>query len=464
MAAEASRDALRRYWAPQAWIDGGWRHDVLLTAQRGFWLHIDTPVPRADAIAAGAQALRGPVLPGLCNAHSHAFQRAMAGLAETRAAGEDDFWSWRERMYAVAHRITPEQLQAVAAQLYVELLKGGYTQVCEFHYLHNDAQGRSYADGHRLAQGIAAAAEHAGIGLTLLPTLYMRAGFDAPGLRDEQRRFASTPQSVAELAQRFGRQTPTLHAGIAIHSLRAVGGAAIGELLQAVGPDLPVHLHIAEQQREVRDCQAALGASPVHWLLDNLPVDARWHLVHATHASAAELRALAARGATVVICPTTEANLGDGWFDWPAHQAAGGRWSIGSDSHVSRDAAEELRWLEYGQRLRLQRRNVSATGTQASTAAVLFDGALHGGAAAAGLPLAGIRPGMRADLLVLDGEAPALRGVPPPRALDAWLFSSPAQAVRDVFVAGRAVIVDGRHADEEAIAQRFEAAMHTLHG
>ena len=464
-----------KFFAAQAWVRGGWAHDVLLTvADDGRWHRVQPNATAAEQ--AGAIRLQGPVLPGLVNAHSHAFQRAIAGLTERRgpgtAAAADDFWSWRERMYSAAGRISPDQLEAIASLLYAELLAGGYTQVCEFHYLHNGVDGAPYADPAEMALALARAARRTGIGLTLLPTLYMRSGFAASGLRDEQRRFASTPDSVLRVVEQIRRLGDSrIHAGVAVHSLRAASPAALSELAAAAKQArLPLHLHIAEQTQEVADCIAHTGQRPIDWLLNHAEVDARWHLVHATHATPVELAALQASGACVVLCPATEANLGDGVFDLPAYAATGGRWSVGSDSQVTRSWPEELRLLEYSQRLSLRQRNIAARVCgHESSAAALFEAALASGAAASGQALGGLAPGNRADFVTLDLQAPALLGVPPEQLLDAQVFSSPAAAFGEVFVAGRRVVVDGRFVgvrqDAAAwpqLARDFSRAMQAL--
>jgi formimidoylglutamate deiminase len=428
----------RRFHAPLAWVEGGWARDVLLVAGAdGRWSQVRSDCGAADRV--GAEPLAGPVLPGVVNGHSHAFQRAMAGLTERAAPGHEDFWSWRERMYAAALRITPEQLETIAAFLYAELLAAGYTQVCEFHYLHNDVDGRPYADPAEMSLALVRAAQRAGIGLTLLPTLYMRSGFGARGLREDQRRFAATPEAVLRIAEAVQRQgAPNVTAGIALHSLRAVDEGALRESAAAArAAGMPVHIHVAEQQLEVDDCLRRHGQRPVEWLLQHACVDAGWNLVHATQAQPAELAALARAGASVVLCPSTEANLGDGVFDLPAWLAAQGRWSLGSDSHVTRSWIEELRLLEYSQRLVLRRRNVAASAAAAeSTAAVLLQGALSGASAAAGLPCGGLAVGQRADFAVLDPSAAALAGIPSSALLDALVFSSPAPIITRVVVAG----------------------------
>jgi formimidoylglutamate deiminase len=432
-----------RFFAPQAWVGGGWARDVLLqVAADGTWSSVQADCAAQDR--QGARPLSGAVVPGLVNAHSHAFQRAIAGLTERSGHGQDDFWRWRDRMYAAALRISPRQLEAIAAMLYTELLRGGYTQVCEFHYLHNEADGRPFADPLEMSLALVRAAQATGIGLTLLPTLYMRSGFGAAGLREDQRRFASTPESVLRIAADLPARANApgrITTGVALHSLRAVEEGALLEVAQATAGRLPIHIHIAEQRQEVDDCRQRHGRRPIEWLLEKLPVDARWNLVHATQATPAELDATRASGAAIVLCPSTEANLGDGVFDLPAWLGASGRWSIGSDSHVTRSWQEELRLLEYSQRFQLRQRNVAArAGVAESTAGVLFQGALEGGSAAAGLPLGGLAPGQRADFLVLDEDSSALLGMPRDHLLDALVFSSPGARLGQVFVAGREIV------------------------
>lgn len=430
-----------RFFAPLAWVKGGWARDVLLEAAQGRWTRIVAGASMADRL--GAATLHGPVLPGLVNAHSHAFQRAMAGLTERSPGGDDDFWSWRDRMYRAANRITPQQLEAVAAFLYAELLHAGYTHVCEFHYLHNDIDGRPYADPVEMSRALARAAHRAGIGLTLLPTLYMRSGFAAKGLRDDQRRFASTPESVLRIASavRSGSSDPTrITAGVALHSLRAVDAAAMREAADAA-KGMPIHIHIAEQRREVEDCIAEHGQRPIEFLLAQAKLDERWNLVHATQGTAQELDDLRRTGAAVVLCPSTEGNLGDGIFDLPAWMGGSGNWSIGSDSHVTRSWREELRLLEYSQRFHLRKRNVAANAAVTeSSAAALYQGALDGGSAAAGLPLGGLKEGQRADFVVVDRDAHELAGIPDDHLLDALVFSSPESKWRQVYVAGEQVL------------------------
>ena len=466
---------VQRYWAPSAWIAGGWQQSVVLEVDgAGHWSRIEAGVPAPD----DAERLAGPVLPGLVDAHSHAFQRAFAGLAERRDGDDDDFWSWRDRMYKVANAVTPESLRAIAAHLYVELLRGGYTQVCEFHYLQHQADGTPYADPLALSMALADAAADAGLGLTLLPVLYERAGFTAPALRADQRRFHAGAADVWQRSREFERRVAAagraslvpLNAGLAIHSVRAAAESSIVELRRLAHEfDGPIHVHVAEQRAELRDCVAATGRTPVAWLASQGWLDARWQLVHATHVDAAEIAATAASGAGVVICPSTEGNLGDGFTDVPAWLAADVDLAVGSDSNVTRSWREELRWMEYGQRLKLERRNVCAqphgiARPQPDTAASLFERARAGGGRAAGHAKWGIAVGARADLLVADPADASLLGLPQARWLDALVFSSPGRPWRDVMVAGRWALRQHHHAQVERIASGFALAMGELWG
>jgi formimidoylglutamate deiminase len=453
----------RLLWAPRAWLPQGWAENVLLSiGGDGRWGEVTSGIVQPPA---EAERVAGPLLPGLVNAHSHAFQRAFAGLAERRDSDSDDFWSWRDRMYRVALRLTPTQLRAVATQLYLELLLGGYTQVCEFHYLQHDRDGTPYADPHTLAWSIADAAADAGIGLTLMPALYERAGFTQPRLRPDQRRFATTPESVLAQASAIAASgRPLVRAGVVVHSLRAAAPASIHRLRrQAEGFGGPIHIHVAEQTAEVDDCIATTGARPIEWLAREGLIDGRWQLVHATHTVPQEIAAVVRSGAGVVLCPTTEANLGDGLPDLAGWLASDVPITIGSDSHVTRDWREELRWLDYGQRLVLRQRNVGAQpATQPSTAARLWQRVQAAGAAAAGEAAWGLVAGARADALLPDATDSALLGVPASHALDALVFSSPGRPWSGVMVAGRWVVRDGAHPRARSIAQAFEEAMTAL--
>ena len=408
------------------------------------------------AVAPGSAAAVDWRLAGMPNLHSHAFQRAMAGLAERQSHPEDSFWTWRELMYRFAGRITPGAMRAVATQVYVEMLEAGYTSVCEFHDLHHQPDGRPYDDPGEMSQALIAAARDAGIRLTLLPVLYMSGGFDGRALAERQRRFGHSLDAYLKLLQSLrARQDATLAVGIALHSLRAVPEAALRDVLAAVGNDrMPIHIHIAEQIGEVQDCLALRGARPVEWLLANADVDARWTLVHATHLVPAEVQGIARSGATVAICPTTEANLGDGLFPFGDFLKAGGRWGIGSDSHVSVSPVEELRWLEYGQRLLTRHRNIAVSPAQPSTGELLYSQALAGGLRACG-------QGDRAsgDFIVLDAGAPALAGATRDDLLDRFVFAGNRPLVRETHVAGERVVAGGQHRDREAVARRYSLAI-----
>jgi formimidoylglutamate deiminase len=441
-------------WAPQAWVDGRWAEAVLLAIDgNGHWCDVQTGQPPPPQ----AELLEGPVLPGLVNAHSHAFQRAFLALTERRDSAHDDFWSWRDRMYGVALRITPTQLQAIATHLYAELLAGGYTQVCEFHYLQHQEDGSAYPDPAEMALALVAAARSTGIGLTLLPVLYERAGFTQPALRPDQRRFAATVSQVLALQQTLGGgHGPLVNAGVAVHSLRAARPESISALTAASSG--PLHIHVAEQTAEVAACRVATGLRPIEWLARHAGLDARWQLVHATHTLPKEITAVRRSGAGVVICPGTEANLGDGLADIPGWLLQGVPLAIGSDSQATRSWPEELRWLEYGQRLALRQRNVAADpDTQPATAARLFEGALAGGGAAAGFTRWGLQAGARADLLLLNGADPALLGLPATHLLDGVVFAAAARPFSRVMVAGRWCAQ--HHAEAAAV---FEAVMQAL--
>jgi formimidoylglutamate deiminase len=458
------RNAQKTYFAPCAWVQGGWQKDVLLSvASDGTWSGIE---PNALDKKQDAIDLKSPVLPGLVNAHSHAFQRAIAGMTERPSSGQDNFWSWRDRMYKAAQSITPEQLESIAALLYAELLQSGYTQVCEFQYLHNDQNGQPYANPLEMSLALVRAAQRVGIGITLLPTLYMRSGFSANSLRDDQQRFASSPDSIFTIIDGIDQKFDTnlVNTGLALHSLRAVGPAALNEaVVQANARKKPIHIHIAEQTGEVEDCIKVLGQRPVAWLLNHVALDAHWNLVHATHASASELQAVKGSGASIVLCPSTEANLGDGIFDLSSYAKVQGNWSVGSDSHVTRSWQEELRLLEYSQRLHLRRRNVfSGSDDSAGTAAALFNSALSAGAAACGLQTGGLAVGHRADFVVLDTSSPALLGVPSDYLLDAMIFSSPEAKFSQVFVAGQRIVQAGRVENWQSLVDDFTQAMQRL--
>ncbi|HEY8587128.1 MAG TPA: formimidoylglutamate deiminase [Rhodanobacter sp.] len=446
---------VRQFSAGHAWRAGGWQRDAVWQVE----LDDSASSPETTPEALGAW-----VLPGMPNLHSHAFQRAMAGLAERRSKADDSFWSWRETMYAFAALITPEQLQAIAAQLYVEMLKAGYTHVCEFHYLHHQPDGTPYDQPEAMSLALIAAAREAGIGLTLLPVLYMSGGFDGRALTPRQRRFGHTLDGYLRLLEALRpHMSDTVRIGIALHSLRAVPEQAMRELLaDPAAQACPIHIHIAEQVGEVQDCLATRGARPVEWLFDHAQVDARWCLVHATHLTAQETTQLARSGAVAGLCPTTEANLGDGLFPLASYLDQGGVLGVGSDSHISVSPVEELRWLEYGQRLTSGHRNIAARGQGVSVGETLWAAALRGGTQAAGLPLVAAPD---ADLIVLDDNAPALAARDARSMLDSFLFAGNVPLVRDVMTRGSWQVRGFHHRDEARIAARYrEVVAHLAAG
>lgn len=411
------------------------------------------PVSRPAAIESVPAGWR---LPGIANLHSHAFQRAMAGLAERQTHPSDSFWTWRETMYRMAARFDPESLHAVAAQLYVEMLEAGYTSVCEFHYLHHAPDGAPYANATAMSDALVAAARETGIRLTLLPVLYMTGGFDGRALNERQKRFGHDVDAYLRLFEALhARQDDQLRVGCALHSLRAVPADAMRAVLAALPEDARIHIHVAEQVGEVQDCIAMRDLRPVEWLLQHADVDARWTLVHATHLNDWEVAGIARSGATVAICPTTEANLGDGLFRLRDYLVAGGAWGIGSDSHISVSPVEELRWLEYGQRLHTRHRNIAVSAASPSVGATLLEGVLASAAASTGFDDVD-------DSIVLDASAPQLVGATADDVADRWIFSGNRNLVREVRVAGKRLVVDGVHVDRDAVAARYATAMQGL--
>lgn len=447
-------------------MQGLWFQTALLPAGWADAVRVEYAGGRITRIDAGAQPQPGDeraavAVPGLSNLHSHAFQRGMAGLAETRGPDENSFWTWREVMYRFLDRLTPDDVEAVAAQAYAEMLESGFTRVGEFDYLHHDIDGRAYADIAELGGRIAAAAQTSGIGLTLLPVFYAQGGFGGAPASPAQRRFLNDPDRYARLVEACRKllgAVPGANLGIAPHSLRAATPDQLHQILSLADKG-PIHIHIAEQVKEVDDCLAWSGQRPVEWLLDHASVDARWCLVHATHMSEAETDRLAASGATVGLCPITEANLGDGVFPADRFLRAGGVFGVGSDSNVLIDAAEELRLLEYGQRLTRRARNVLAPASRPSTGAALFAHALAGGSAALGQEPAGLAVGAPADIVALDVEHPSLTGQNGDTLIDGWIFAARGGAVDRVWRGGRKVVEAGRHVDRDAIARRYRQSL-----
>jgi len=452
-------------FAADALLASGWARDVVLEwDDAGVFTRVE-----AAAVAHGAIAhASGPVIPGMCNVHSHAFQRAMAGLAEVRGHPTDDFWTWREEMYRLVARIEPGEHEAIARHLYIEMLKQGYTTVVEFHYLHNDRDGRRYSDAAEMAHRVVHAAHAAGIALTCLPVLYAHGGFGHRVLSPAQKRFASDAAFIVELVRSLaGFHLPDrlLRLGVAPHSARAVDALALTELVDAttrLDPTMPIHMHVSEQTREVEECVAAHGVTPLAWVLDLVPVDPRWCMIHATHLTQLEARHLAGTGACIGVCPSTEANLGDGIFELAPWREAKAPWAIGGDSHVCVSPFEELRALETSQRLRYRVRNVAADETEPDVASNLWREAARGGARASGHPADELAPGRRADFVVLDRAAPALEALAAPAILSTAIFGGNPGPVRDVFVAGDPVVEGGRHAGEEEAAADYRAALRSL--
>jgi formimidoylglutamate deiminase len=434
-----------------ALLPEGWRQDVVITVDHGAITSVE------PAGAAGGERISGVAVPGLPNLHSHAFQRAMAGLTEhrgpeRRSSESDSFWTWREQMYRFVERLTPDDLETIAAFAYMEMLEAGFTSVAEFHYLHHQPDGRPYDNVRAMSERIVAAADTAGIGLTLLPVLYRQGGFLGKEPTQGQRRFLNTRESYARLME---TRVPGGAIGIAPHSLRAL---ALDDLKWAAEAwrGKPSHIHVSEQTREVDECLAAHKKRPIDLLCDTVEVDQHWCLVHATHADANEIGRITRTKAVAGLCPITEANLGDGLFDVPSFLAAGGRLGVGSDSNVRISAADELRTLEYGQRLIRRQRNVLGAPRQ-STGRRLFELALAGGAQAVGRPVGALTPGKRADFVVLHANGLHNDGV-----LDAWLFSADNAAIKTVYCGGAPMVQNGRHRERERLMARYGKALTRL--
>lgn len=442
-----------------ALLPSGWADDVQVSVTDGSIAKV------AVDIAPGTGDERHQLaIPGIASLHSHAFQRGMAGLAETRGNTADTFWTWRETMYRFALEMTPEDAEAVATLLYVEMLEQGYTRVGEFHYLHHDRDGSPYANPAEMATRIARAAETTGIGLTLLPSFYAHGSFGGMPPHAGQRRFICSIDQFARLldaTRNVIRPLPGANVGVAPHSLRAVTPDELAAIIAMAG-DAPVHIHAAEQVREVEECVAWSGRRPVEWLLEHAPVDARFCLIHATHMTPEETASLAQRGAVAGLCPVTEASLGDGIFPAREFLDAGGRFGVGTDSNVLIGVADELRQLEYGQRLKHRERNVLSSGPGISTGRTMFDSALAGGAQALAQPITGLQPGARADIVTLDTTHPSLAGRCRDAILDGWIFAARAGAIDCVWTGGNKVVENGRHRLRESAPDKFNAAVRRL--
>ncbi len=444
-------------WFERALLPEGWAEQVRLELADGRIHAVIPAAPRRPG-----EANHGIALPGLCNLHSHAFQRAMAGLTERAGPQGDDFWSWRELMYRFLARLTPTDVQAIAALAYSEMLERGFTRVGEFHYLHHGPDGRAYDHRAEMAEAIAAAAEDSGIALSLLCCFYAHSDFGGAAPQEGQRRFINSVDGFATLiaqSRSIISRLPDANIGIAPHSLRAVTPEELSEL-QRLWPEGPMHIHAAEQTREVEACMARLGAPPVRWLLDHAGIDARWCLIHATHMTAAETTELACSGAVAGLCPLTEANLGDGIFPTRDYLGAGGHIGVGTDSNITIDAPSELRSLDYAQRLVLQRRNPLARGP--SSGRTLFAAAHQGGARALGITADGLKPGACADVVALDGNEVAIFARRDDSILDSWIYASRSSLIREVWRGGRQVVVEGQHVARPRIVARYRKILHRL--
>jgi formimidoylglutamate deiminase len=448
-----------KLFAADALTPRGWLRDVAIDIDAGGTIVRVEEGGRRD----GADVVAGPLLPGMPNLHSHAFQRVIAGRTGHSSVSGDSFWTWRQAMYAFLDRIDADAFEAIAAQAYVEMLKAGYTAVAEFHYVHHDPQGKPYADPAELAHRIVAAADATGIALTLLPVFYAHADFGGAPPTEGQRRFVHTVDSYAGIVATLAREANRPRAagwnlGIAPHSLRAVTPDELSAIVSLLPRGTPIHIHAAEQQKEVAACLAWSGARPIEWLLEHAEVDARWCVVHATHMTPEETRRLAGSGAVAGLAPTTEADLGDGTFAARAYLGAQGAFGIGSDSNTCIDPFAELRQLEWSQRLSLQARNVLAT-ADAPVGQALYAAAARGGSRALGRPTGAIAAGCRADFVVLDADDPALAVQPVDAMVDAAIFGPCRAPVRDVMVGGRWVVRDGRHPHEDAVLARYRACL-----
>ncbi|RLA13177.1 MAG: formimidoylglutamate deiminase [Gammaproteobacteria bacterium] len=455
----------QKIWAASALLPEGWAKGVEITLDNRGNINQVTP-----GVSYSKGERTGTLIPGIPNVHSHAHQRAMTGLGEragqTADGAKDSFWTWRKVMYHYLERIQPKHLFHISAQLYLEMLKAGYTSVGEFQYLHHDFHGQAYGDRAEMSLQCMNAAAAVGLGFTALPVLYRYGGFGEAEPIDAQRRFLNDSDDFVEIVnslQNASRTDDNTSVGIAPHSLRAISQPLLQDVIDSCGDELAaIHLHIAEQTKEVDDCLAWSQQRPLEWLFDHFDVDHNWCLIHATHMTSEETVSMANSGCVAGLCPTTEANLGDGFFNAIEYFDSSGRWAIGSDSHISIDPVEELRWLEYGQRLLTRNRNLLVSKETANTGRNLLDGALAGGAQACGRKIGRISPGYRADLVVLDDQHPRLYGRTQDDLIDSWIFSGNENLVSDVYVGGKKVIDQGHHIHEETIARKFRNTLDDL--
>ncbi len=449
----------RKFRFSSALTASGWQRNVGLSVdENGMIESVETGVKDGTPIA-------GAAIPAVPNVHSHAHQRLMVGLAERAGPGADSFWTWREVMYGFALKLSPDDLEAVAAQAYVEMLKSGFSCVGEFQYLHHQPDGSAYDEPAEMSLRCLSAAEQAGIAVTMLPTLYNFSGFGGQPAASGQRRFVNDADRFLEIYETLKAvcgANPLRRLGISPHSLRAVTPELLKTVLDGIEKHARVHIHVAEQGKEVDDCLAWCGQRPVEFLLDRFDVSSLWCAIHATHMTPAETQKLAESGVIAGLCPTTEANLGDGIFPADHFLKQGGTIAIGSDSHITISPAEDLRMLEYSQRLRDRTRNALASGAGASTGRTLLDLTLKGGAACLDQPMGAIAVGKRCAIAVLDDEHPTMAGREGDGLLDTWVFSAGNAAVKDVIVGGVHVVKDRRHSDEDRIQKRFKETVRRL--
>lgn len=440
------------FFAERALLDSGWSNNVRFEVTDGNISKLET-----NSNGDNASLLSGPVLPTMPNLHSHAFQRVMAGLAEVFTSYDDSFWSWRDLMYRIVGSLNPDQVRIIASYLYVEMLKTGYSQVGEFHYLFHDRDGSPYQNRTEIAEQILAAAETSGIGVTFLPALYSYSGFGEQAANQGQRRFINTTEQYLNHHQQLAAllsSNDKHNLGFCFHSLRAVSETQIRDVLKTATADDVIHIHIAEQQKEVNDCLEWSGYRPVEWLSKQIGLDQRWCLVHATHLNDAEIEIITQANAVAGLCPTTEANLGDGIFEGVKFSQQNGIWGVGSDSHVTLSISEELRALEYSQRLRDQQRNRLHNDQYSNIGDYLFHSALQGGNQACGVNI-GLAEGCRADFMALDNNNPMIAGTESDQLLNRWVFACKDNLVSDVYVAGEQKITAGQHQKEQAINKEF---------
>jgi formimidoylglutamate deiminase len=453
---------LMDFFAKTLRLPGKWANNVRFSVSSAG----DFSAIKINTSAGDAEIIDGVVIPGMPNLHSHSFQRAMVGMAEYRQSENDDFWSWRKLMYQCVNRINPDQLQAITAQLYVEMLKAGYTSVAEFHYLHHQQNGKVFDTLTSLSDVIVEAAVDSGLGLTLLPTLYQTSGFGDKNPVQDQRRFINNIDQFGQLVEQLLRlRSSQIQIGLAAHSLRAIEQGALADLLalkNKIGAATPLHIHIAEQEQEVSDCIEHYACRPIEWLYDNYDVNDSWTLIHATHVTDHELQLLARSKCIVGLCPTTEANLADGVFPIKDFLDLGGLIGIGSDSHISVNPIEELRWLEYGQRLQHEKRVRLIDEDKVNNGTYLWELVSRGGALACGRPIGHIEVDKRADLLVLDEDHPILYGKQIEHVLDTLIFAGNTNIIKDVMVGGKWLVKQQRHINEDSIKKNFYEAMDSL--